>query len=46
MAKWIAAERARPGLRHVAVCPNVTIRTKERIVQSKRGRAGSLAPVD
>ena len=28
------------------VCPHVTGRTKERIVQSKRARAGSLALVD
>ena len=47
MAKWIAAERARAGLRHAVVCPNVTGRTKERIVQKrKRARAGSLAIVD
>ena len=32
MAKWIAPE----------VCPDVRGRTKERIVQSKRARAGSL----
>ena len=46
MAKWIAAEKARAGLRHAVVCPNVTGRTKERIAQSKRVRAGSLALVD
>ena len=46
MAKWIAAEEARAGLRHAVVCPNVTGRTKEKIVQSKRARAGSLALVD
>ena len=46
MAKWIAAERARAGLRHAVVCPNVTGRAKERIAQSKRARAGSLAIVD
>ena len=40
IAKWIA------GLRHAVVCPNVTGRTKERIAQSKRARAGSLALVD
>ena len=34
MAKWIAAEKARAGLRHAVVCPNVTGRTKERIAQS------------
>ena len=28
------------------VCPNVTGRTKKRIAQSKRARAGSLALVD
>ena len=46
MAKLIAAEKARAGLRHAVVCPNVTGRTKERIAQSKRVRAGSLALVD
>ena len=46
MAKWIAAEKAKAGLRHAAVCPNVTGRTKKRIAQSKRARAGSLACVD
>ena len=46
MAKWIVAEKARAGLRHAVVCPNVTGRTKERIAQSKRARAGSLALVD
>ena len=46
MAKWIAAEKARAGLLHVVVCPNVTGRTKERIARSNRARAGSLAIVD
>ena len=46
MIKWIAAEEARAGLRHAVVYPNVTGRTKERIAQSKRARAGSLALVD
>ena len=46
MAKWIAAKKARDGLRHAVVCSNVTGRTKERIAQSKRARAGSLAIVD
>ena len=46
MAKWIVAEKAKGGLRHAVVCPNVTGRTKERISQSKRARAGSLALVD
>ena len=46
MTKWIAAAKARAGLRHAVVCPNVTVRTNERIVQSKRARAGSLALVD
>ena len=45
MAKWIAAEKARAGLRHAVVCPNMTGSTKERIAQSKRARAGSLAIV-
>ena len=38
--------RAKVGLRHAVVCPNVTGRTKKRIAQSKRARAGSLALVD
>ena len=46
MAKWIVAEKAKAGLRHAAVCPNVTGRTKKRIAQSKRARAGSLALAD
>ena len=46
MAKWIAAEKNKAGLRHAVVYPNVTERTKERIAQSKRARAGSLALVD
>ena len=46
MVKWIAAEKARAGLRHAGVCPNVTGRTKERKAQSKRARAGSLAIAD
>ena len=46
MAKWIAAEKAKTELRHAVVCPNVTGRTKERVVQSERARAGSLALVD
>ena len=46
MAKLIAAEKARAGLRHAAVCSNATGRTKERIAQSKRARAGSLNLVD
>ena len=46
MAKLIAAAKAKAGLRHAVVCPNATARTKERIAQSKRARAGSLALVD
>ena len=46
MAKRIAAEKARAELRHTVVCPHVTGRTKERIAQSKRAHAGSLAIVD
>ena len=46
MAKWIAAAKARVRLRHADVCSNLTRRTKERIAQSKRTRAGSLALVD
>ena len=46
MAKLIVAEKNKAGLRHAVVCPNVTGRTKKRIAQSKRARAGSLALVD
>ena len=46
MARWIAAGKVKAGLRHAVVCPNVTGRTKKRIAQSKRARAGSLALVD
>ena len=46
MAKRIYAEKARAVLRHSVVCLNVTGRTKERVAQSKRARAGSLAMVD
>ena len=46
MAKWVVVEKAKAGPRHAVVCPNVTGRTKERIAQSKRARAGSLALVD
>ena len=41
MVKWIAAEKARAGLRHAVVCPNVTGRTKDRIVHRKRACAAS-----
>ena len=43
MAKWIVAEKAKTGLPHAVVCPNVTGRIKERVAQSKRARAGLLA---
>ena len=46
MAKWVAAEKNKAGLRHAVVCPNVTGRTKERNAQSKRAHAGPLALVD
>ena len=46
MAKWIASENTKARLRHAVVCPSVTGRTKERIAQNKRARAGSLALVD
>ena len=44
MAKWIAVEKAGARLRHAAICPNLTGSiNNERIAQSKRARAGSLA---
>ena len=46
MAKCITADKVRAGLRHAIVCPNVTGRTKERIVRIKRVRAGSFAIVN
>ena len=41
MAKWIAADKTRAGLRHAVVCPNVTGRTKERIAQSALSSSSS-----
>ena len=41
-----SAEKVRAGLRHAVVCPNMAGSTKERIAQSKRAHAGSLAVVD
>ena len=46
MTKGIAAEKLRHGLWRAVVCPNVTGRTKDRVAQSKRAHAGSLALVD
>ena len=46
MEKWVVAEKTKAGLRHAVACPNVTGKTKKRIAQSKRARAGSLALVD
>ena len=46
MAKWIAAEEARAGLRHTVVCPNVTGRIEDGIAQSKQVRTGSFVLVD
>ena len=46
MAKWIASEKARAWTTACSSMPNVTGRTKQRIAQSKRARAGSLAIVD
>ena len=46
MAKWIAAGKAKAGLRHAVGYTNVMGRVKEWIAQSERARAGSLAMVD
>ena len=46
MAKWIAAAKARAGLRRAVIYPNVTGKIKERIAQSKRTRAVLIAIVD
>ena len=43
MAKYMAAEKDRARRGHAVVCSNVTGRTKDIIVKSKRARAGSLA---
>ena len=43
MVTRIASEKAGAGLRYAIVCWNVTESAEERIVQSKRVRAGSLA---
>ena len=39
MARWIAAEKARAGLRHAVVRLNVTRRTKDRIYPKASGLA-------
>ena len=46
MDRLIAEEKARIGLWHAVVCPNVTGRTEEKMVQSKHARAGLLAIVN
>ena len=46
MAKRIAAEKVGAGLRYAVACPNVTGRIEERIAQTRRARAGSLATAD
>ena len=46
MAKWIAAEKIKAGLRHAVVCTNMTGRAKDMIAESKRVRVGTLAIVD
>ena len=46
IAKLIAVEKVKAGLRHAVTCPNLTGMTKEIIAQSKRARAGSLAVVE
>ena len=46
MGKWIVADKARAGVRHAIVCSNVSGRIEERIAQSKRDRACSLALID
>ena len=46
MAKGITAENARARLRHAVGCPNIMGRSKDRIAQNKRARAGSLAILD
>ena len=46
MAKRVAAEKAKAGLRHAVVCTNVTGRTKKMIAQSKQPRASWLDLVD
>ena len=46
MAKWIAGEKPKAGLRYAVVCLNVTGRTQDRIVQNRPVCRGSLAKVD
>ena len=45
MAELIAVKRAKARLRYAVVYPNVTGRATERITQSERACAGSLAIV-
>ena len=44
--KMDVAEKTKAGLRYAVASPNTTGRTKRRISQSKRARAGSLALVN
>ena len=46
MAKWIAADKVRAGLRQAVVGPNVTERTKIRIAQKMPVCVGSLVKVN
>ena len=46
MAKGITAENARARLRHAVEYPHMMGRSKDRIAQNKRSRAGSLAILD
>ena len=46
MAKSIAAEKVKAGLRRAVVFPSVKGRAKYRIARSKPVRSGSLAIVD
>ena len=47
MAKWMAAEKVRTGLRHAVVCPNARDRTKDRTDSPKKFVcASSLAIVE
>ncbi|CAM9427045.1 unnamed protein product, partial [Ascophyllum nodosum] len=42
IAKWIAGEKAKAGLRHAVVCPNLTGKTKKRVRLSS-GQANAFA---
>ena len=44
IAKWIAGEKAKAGLRHAVVCPNLTGKTKKRVSPKQAGSCWFARP--